>query len=205
MKTDIIGNIEWSKVYQAPYRDDVHDILLTPDGGYIVTGVTKGLVDTIKQEYFLMKTTRFGSVEWVTGTSNNNFFVERCALAAAEDGGWMVAGSKRGLTKDGGSRIFVIKTDTAGKTGCNWNINFDVRNALFEKYPVYRDRNELEGYRPYKLRSQAAALSFETCECNDYDKIAFDYEIDDKKVTFYNVSLDGEEYFWILEMTAKRS
>lgn len=64
VKTDIAGNMEWSKNYGTSDMDVGHSVRITSDGGYIVAGMSKqsGPSRTTGNRFYIIKTNDEGSV-----------------------------------------------------------------------------------------------------------------------------------------------
>jgi hypothetical protein len=116
-RTDIFGNVQWSKVFNG------HNIVLlsiidSNDGGYIITGQRSDTV-TFNNYGFALKLNYLGDTVWCR---NYNLNVSGISCASlTDDGGIILSG---GLTNNGPG---LIKTDSNGHSDCgeendNWNI-----------------------------------------------------------------------------------
>ena len=91
VKTDSMGEIEWSHSYGDTQDDEGNDVIQTPDGGYLVSGYTKsygaGLTDV-----WLIKTDSTGEIQWekVIGGAKNDV---ANSVIALENGEYVVVGS----------------------------------------------------------------------------------------------------------------
>ena len=121
IKTDINGNLQWSKTYGGNDEDRIWSIEPTSDDGYILCGETSsfgaGNVDT-----YVIKIDSNGDILWTKtyGGYNN----EHCGHAIQSDnGGYIITSASFGFSS-GISDLYLIKTDSMGNSGCNeYNTN----------------------------------------------------------------------------------
>ena len=69
MKLDSVGHVEWNKVFGGSYADWPYDLVATPDGGYLVAGLTQsnnGDVTNFKgdRDGWLIKLSSKGDLMW---------------------------------------------------------------------------------------------------------------------------------------------
>jgi len=103
LKIDASGNIRWAKNYDGIYG---HSVKQTSDRGFAVVGNSSSGVE-------LIKTDSLGAVQWSKAYGGNQGFF----LDFASDGGYVLGGQTVSFGagfKDG----FMIKTDSAGNSGC---------------------------------------------------------------------------------------
>jgi hypothetical protein len=90
IKTDALGNIQWTEIYNIGSPDETFSIEQTPDGGYFCVGNT--WLD-IFSNILILKTNQTGNLEWwkyfgvVTGGSDKGI-----GGFQTPDGGYLVAG-----------------------------------------------------------------------------------------------------------------
>jgi len=111
VKTDENGNIEWSKTYGGPDHESAHNVQMTDDGGYIITGWTKSYGDE-SGDLWLIKTDSTGNEEWSktfrgTGIDGGDHIIP------VDDGGYICIGVTTSFGA-GGFDVWVIKTDSYG-------------------------------------------------------------------------------------------
>jgi len=102
IKTDARGDTLWTKTF-GEYRilDEGHDVIQTPDEGYVVTGMGK---------YWLIKTNAFGDTLWTRTTGAADIGFGNC-IRQADDGGFIICGEiKSGNWTD----IWLVKTNSSG-------------------------------------------------------------------------------------------
>jgi len=117
VKTDSMGEIEWSHSYGDTQDDEGNDVIQTPDGGYLVSGYTKsygaGLTDV-----WLIKTDSTGEIQWekVIGGAKNDV---ANSVIALENGEYVVVGSTSSYGA-GSSDCWLLKTSSEGEI--LWNM-----------------------------------------------------------------------------------
>jgi hypothetical protein len=132
IKTNDIGNEQWSKIYRGIKYANGYSIQKTTDGGYIIIGDTSS--DSLKKDVYLLKIDTFGNEHWSKTFGGNNVDTGY-SVQQTTDGGYIIVGS---TIPDGGSfsYIYVIKTDTLGneewsKTfgGSTWNAGYSIQQT----------------------------------------------------------------------------
>jgi len=112
IKTDSVGNIEWTSTFDNNDDDAGFSAQATNDGGFIITGMSEA--DNNISDVLLFKTSNNGDIEW-SRTYGDRERLERgnCVIQTAE-GGYLVAGTKK--TDNTDFDIFLVKTDNFGDT-----------------------------------------------------------------------------------------
>jgi hypothetical protein len=117
VKTDALGNMEWTRSYGGQYCDKARSLVETSDGGYMVFGV-KGFDQFFDGEPCLIKTNSHGRMEW---NQTYNVVVDRdldgAAFVEASDGGFLLAIGD-----------LIMKTDELGNV--EWNKTCPVTSLL---------------------------------------------------------------------------
>ena len=121
IKTDSMGNVEWSKTYRYGNNlDDLYSLVKTSDGGYILGGYAN-TPDNVN--YWVVKTDSqgvkkwektYGGVDWAASFARN-------ACIETNDGGYIITGitDAYGAGKDD---LWIVKTDGNGNE--EWNETF---------------------------------------------------------------------------------
>lgn len=111
VKTDIDGNIVWSKNYVIGSMLSVPwAIQKTSDNGYIITG--QMLAAGYTYDYFLLRLDETGDSLW-SKTYNNEMDDDARAVLETSDGGFIVAGYSVSCDMD--FEIFIVRTDSFGE------------------------------------------------------------------------------------------
>jgi hypothetical protein len=90
VKTDLSGNLQWSKTYGGAGDDEAHSVIQTSDGGYALAGWTDSFGGS-GYDFYLVKTDPSGSMLWnrTYGVAGNN---EAYSVIQTADGGYALAG-----------------------------------------------------------------------------------------------------------------
>ncbi len=110
IKTDSIGNMQWSQTYGLASRDETgFSVRQTSDGGYIIVGG----VDGFNPDVYAVKTYASGDTIW-TKTYGGPFAVD-CGFSVQQttDGGYIIAGDTQSFTPSYFD-VYLIKTDQDG-------------------------------------------------------------------------------------------
>jgi len=126
IKTDLLGNVQWKKIFSLGSNQDIlYSIRATSDGGYVLGGVG---YPANNADYWLVKTDPEGIMEWnkTYGGTLNDFSNNRCCLPT-DDGGYIMTGctySYSGSSSKGD--VWLVKTDDTGNM--DWNRTFGETN-----------------------------------------------------------------------------
>lgn len=100
LKTDAAGNKLWDKTYGNYGYNSISKIIATPDGGYMLGGVTSKDPDDPYPDYWLVKVDGSGNQEWekaIGGKDSETF----TSMVATPDGGFLLGGySRSGISGD---------------------------------------------------------------------------------------------------------
>jgi hypothetical protein len=140
VKTDAVGDTEWTRTFGGPGYDCGYSVRQTLDGGYIVAGYTEsfgaGLLDI-----YLVKTDAAGDTQWARTYGESSY---DCAYSVCEteDGGYIVAGYTESFG-EGGQDIYLVRTDAFGDTiwtkahgGLRYDCGYSVRETPDSGYVV---------------------------------------------------------------------
>ncbi len=113
IKTNAVGKKSWLKTFGGPAEDTAREVVLSGDGGYVLAGTTRPAEDD-DTDIWLLKVDKDGQQVW-SRTFDGGADDHGQALAATDDGGYIITGST--LPTDGSKRsVWVIKTDSKGKS-----------------------------------------------------------------------------------------
>ena len=130
LKLDGGGNVIWAKTYGSADYEEGESITLTSDGGYIFTSLIPNYTAT------LVKIDAAGDLQWAsTYRSTDSRFLK---VIQSNDGGYLAVGS---VTEPSSfnTRIFVVKTNANGNSGCvqtTPSLTVGVANPGYESTPT---------------------------------------------------------------------
>lgn len=126
IKLNSIGDIIWQNSIGGDANDNLYDIALTADGGYILGGSSESGISGDKTEsntggdYWIVKLDSSGNIEW-QNTIGGNSLEEFEALIQTTDGGYLVGGkSISGISRDktdsviGMDDLWILRLDHNG-------------------------------------------------------------------------------------------
>ena len=112
IKTDSDGSEIWNKTFGTPDIDWSRCVQQTTDGGYIITGVKSGSLETGESKVWLIKTDNDGNMMWdkTFGVSDSDVGY---SVQQTTDGGYIMTGVTASYETDD-SDVLLIKTDSNG-------------------------------------------------------------------------------------------
>lgn len=111
IKTDSLGNTDWSKVYGGDNTDYGCLVRETSDGGYIIIGDTYSF-GAAKRNIYLLKTNSIGDTSW-TRTFGGDSSDAGKSVQQTYDGGYILTGYTESYGA-GDKDFWLIKTDSNG-------------------------------------------------------------------------------------------
>ncbi len=114
VKTDLSGNVQWSKTYGDSNSDFGYSVLQTADGGYVIAGNTYSFGAGYSDVY-LVRTDSLGNLQWskTYGDSDGDYGY---SVLQSADGGYVIAGSM-GTFGARATDFYLVKTDANGDFG----------------------------------------------------------------------------------------
>ncbi|MEI7801785.1 MAG: T9SS type A sorting domain-containing protein [Bacteroidota bacterium] len=113
IKTDMNGNLSWSKTFGSVGNDYGNTVLQTTDGGYLVSGTTENIGAGNYNVYFI-KINSTGDTLW-TKTYGGALEDDGNYVIQTSGGGYIMIGTTVSFGA-GGDDIYVIKTNSSGDT-----------------------------------------------------------------------------------------
>jgi len=132
LKTDEVGNQQWSNSYGGARDDKGFEIVQDKEGNYIIVGQTSSYGDG-EEDVFLIKVDSKGKKLWHK-TFGSAFNDRGSSLTLAKDGGYILTG-RTDLEGDESANVYLIRTDEDGNL--LWEQNFggtdvDVGESVIE-------------------------------------------------------------------------
>ncbi|MFC1851821.1 hypothetical protein ACFL27_16640 [candidate division CSSED10-310 bacterium] len=123
IKTNDLGEEQWSKTYGSSYFDFGRDILITSDGGYIICGDQQ--ITYTDTDVLLMKIDESGNEQW-SQSYGGNLQDTGWSVHQTSDGGYIICGSISSTyyNKD----VYLIKTDADGNE--QWSRSYGNLNYI---------------------------------------------------------------------------
>lgn len=115
-KFDKDGALVWNNTWGGTGIDHAHDMVLTSDGGFIVTGETMSF-GAGSNDMFIAKYTKDGEFSW-SQTWGGAATDKGLSVAITRDGGYVVSGETYSFGA-GSNEMFVVKYTANGKV--SWN------------------------------------------------------------------------------------
>jgi len=113
VKTDVNGDTLWTKTYGGTNEDIAKSVIQTSDGGFILTGYTKSMGDTLG-DFYTVKTNSTGDTLWTNkfGGTQADFGND---IIKSISGGYIVTGETSSLGTASSNGI-VVRIDDLGAT-----------------------------------------------------------------------------------------
>ena len=112
IKTDSLGNQEWTRTFGGPQDDEGYSVVQTSDGGYLVAGATSSF-GAGGRDIYLVRTNSMGNTIWTKtlgGLSSDGAW----SIVQTSDGGYALAGWTFSHGPGPIGNAWLVKIDTAG-------------------------------------------------------------------------------------------
>ena len=133
IKTNFLGEKEWSKFYGGSEYDFGRSVQQTVDGGYIMAGGTSSY-GSGNTDVWLVKVDSKGNKKW-DQTYGGNKADAGYMVQQTTDGGYIIAGETSSFGSRGYSDVLLIKTDSLGNK--KWQKSFGGKE-VDRGYSVYQ-------------------------------------------------------------------
>jgi len=121
IKTDTFGNEEWNKTFGGSNNDWGSSVVMTDDGGFLLTGDTRSYGPG-GYDIWLIKTDKYGNEQWRRIYGDSNSDDTGYSLKKTIDGGYIITGTKTSFDTEL-TDVWLIKTDINGYM--QWNLTID--------------------------------------------------------------------------------
>jgi len=127
IKTDSAGNKQWDRTFGGNLEDELHCLVQTNDGGYLLGGISESGIGFDKsqncrgnRDYWIVKIDAFGIIQWdrTYGGAMNDYLYSICQTS---DNGFILGGhSNSGVGYEktspvwGSADFWIIKVDSVG-------------------------------------------------------------------------------------------
>jgi hypothetical protein len=112
IKTDIDGNILWSKAFGGTSAESGLSVQITNDGGYIIAGTTNSF-GAGANDIYLVKTDSGGLITW-TKAFGGTHYDQPSVVQQTTDGGYIIGGWSQSFNASQVTDAYLIKTDANG-------------------------------------------------------------------------------------------
>lgn len=116
VKTDAIGNVQWTQTYGGTDSDSASCVIQTNDGGFALSGSTRSFGAGLSDAW-LVKTDALGTLQWNQTYGGIDRDGVSCVIQT-NDGGYALSGFTESYGA-GNNDFWLIKTDTFGSL--QWN------------------------------------------------------------------------------------
>jgi len=136
VKTDLNGNVQWSKNYRNNVQQNYgYDVKLTSDGGFIIVGETTTPVfsNAYHNDVYMIRTNSYGDTLWTknysfTFSGSPAYDNEGKGVQQTSDGGFIICG-RTWRSGNYFNNAFLLKTDSIGNV--IWSKTYGNINSYF--------------------------------------------------------------------------
>ena len=150
IRTDLLGDILWTRTYGGADSDRGYSVRQTADGGYMIAGRTRSF-GSGNWDVYLIKTDPAGDTLWTRAYGGANRELAYSVRQTA-DGGYIVVGCTESFGA-GKFDVYLIKTDSLGDTlwtktfgGYDWDVGRCVQQTSDGGYVVVGHTGSFGGH-----------------------------------------------------------
>ena len=129
IKTNNIGEEEWSQTFGGEYSDMGYSVQITTDDNYIIGGYTEPYQKD-KEDVILIKIDNEGNELWSQTYGEEDIDERGQSIQQTSDGGYIITGFKQFISN---TEVYLIKTDSEG----------NVTNTSTIELPIPKSKREL--------------------------------------------------------------
>jgi len=115
IKTDASGDTLWTKTYSGVEKSMGYSVQQTPDGGYIITGLS-AIISSLDSDLYIIKTDKNGDTMWTRNYGQVHYYEAGLSIQETNDGGYIIAGTTNLIFPSFPGDVYLIKTDINGDT-----------------------------------------------------------------------------------------
>lgn len=139
IKTNINGDTLWTKTFGGTKEDVANSVIQTSDGGYILTGTTKSMGDSLG-DFYTIKTNALGDTIWTNKFGGSHLDYGNDILES-QYGGYIVGGETQSFSYViGSSDGIIVNISASGLTGSNYSTG--LRSPLFDNVESITEDNQ---------------------------------------------------------------
>lgn len=132
LKTNPSGDTLWTRTYGGVKDDEAKSVIQTTDGGFLLTGYTKSMGDTLG-DFYTVKTNALGDTLWTNKFGGIEIDYGNDVLESA-NGGYFIGGETKsfGAGNSDGIIVKISNTGISGTTILIGGANFDNIESIVE-------------------------------------------------------------------------
>ena len=112
IKTNHLGDVEWTKAYGVSGEESGVSVRQTTDGGYIIGGSSED-TGTLGKDMCLIKTNSTGNILWAN-TYGGDFIDECYDVIQTNDEGYIMCGKSFSFSSAGDYDVYIVKVNNQG-------------------------------------------------------------------------------------------
>ena len=140
IKTNSLGDTLWTRTYGGMYDEHGYSVIILPDGGYVIAGVTSSF-GAGNDDAYLIRTDSAGDTLWTKtygGAGNDNAH----SVVQSSDMGYVLTGWTMSFGA-GEDDVYIVKTDSLGNLlwtqtygGGDYDYGYSISNTIDGGYII---------------------------------------------------------------------